>query len=291
MSVDYQILLEKYNLLCEENDNLKEEIMHLRSILTPSVGQVSNVSEAPKGNGINKRSSPEDKIALFRSLFKGREDVFARRWYSKTTDKSGYQPVCENEWDEKMCDKKMYKCSSCPNRKLVALTDKDIYKHLSGKDLYGRDVIGIYPMLQDETCCFLCADFDEENYRRDVIAFKSTCTELNVPAYIERSRSGNGAHVWIFFSEHVSVRTARRLGSGILTRAMERANISFKSYDRLFPNQDTMPKGGFGNLIALPLQGMARKNSNSLFVDEHFIPYPDQWAFLSEVKRLSCENA
>lgn len=291
MSEDYQILLEKYNLLRDENEKLKEEIKHLHSLLMPSTVQILETSEPLQKGGINKYSSPEEKIALFRSLFKGREDVFARRWYSKTTDKSGYQPVCENEWDEKLCDKKMYKCSSCPNRKLVALTDKDIYKHLSGKDLYGRDVVGIYPMLQDETCCFLCADFDEENHRRDVIAFKSTCDELNVPAYIERSRSGNGAHVWIIFSEPVSACIARRLGSGILTRAMERANISFKSYDRLFPNQDTMPKGGFGNLIALPLQGMARKNGNSLFVDEDFIPYPDQWAFLSEVKRLSCENA
>lgn len=290
MSEDYQILFEKYNLLCDENKKLKEEIKHLHSLLTLSDGQIPEISEPLKKGSVNKYSSPEDKIVLFRSLFKGREDVFARRWYSKTTDKSGYQPVCENEWDEKLCDKKRYKCSSCPNRKLVALTDKDIYKHLSGKDLYGRDVIGIYPLLQDETCCFLCADFDEANYRRDVIAFKNTCDELNVPAYIERSRSGNGAHVWVFFCEPVSARTARRLGSGILTRAMERADISFKSYDRLFPNQDTMPKGGFGNLIALPLQGMARKNGNSLFVNEEFIPYLDQWAFLSETKRLSCEN-
>ena len=289
MKDDHFILLEKYNLLLEENKKLKAELALLKGetdIVTPEAKTDNQLSKS----SINKHSSPEEKIKLFRSLFKGREDVFARRWYSKTTDKSGYQPVCENEWNEELCDKKKYKCSVCPNRKLMPLTDKDIYRHLSGKDSYGRDVVGIYPMLADETCLFLCADFDEENFKADVTAFRKTCQEFDIPVSVEISRSGNGAHAWIFFSEPVLASVARKLGSGILTRTMEKSNLSFKSYDRFFPNQDTMPKGGFGNLVALPLQGNARKNGNSLFVDENFIPYSDQWEYLDSVQKLSPEK-
>ena len=172
----------------------------------------------------------------------------------------------------------------------MSLTDKDIYKHLSGKDSYGRDVVGIYPMLTDEACLFLCADFDEENFKSDVTAFRKTCEEFDIPISVEISRSGNGAHAWIFFEEPVSASVARKLGSGVLTKTMEQSNLSFKSYDRFFPNQDTMPKGGFGNLVALPLQGNARKNGNSLFVDKDFIPYSDQWAYLGSVQKLSSER-
>ena len=289
MKDDYFILLEKYNLLLEENKKLKAELVCLKGktdIATPEAKTDNQLSMS----STNKHSSPEEKIALFRSLFRGREDVFARRWYSKTLDKSGYQPVCENEWNEDFCDKKKYKCSDCPNRKLMSLTDKEIYRHLSGKDLYGRDVVGIYPMLADETCLFLCADFDEESFKSDVSAFRKTCEEFDIPVSVELSRSGNGAHAWIFFYEPVSASVARKLGSGILTRTMETANLSFKSYDRFFPNQDTMPKGGFGNLVALPLQGNARKNGNSVFVDENFIPYSDQWAYLGSRQKLSPER-
>lgn len=289
MKDEYSNMLEKYNLLLEENKKLKAEL----ALLKDKTGLVMPEAEATPQisiSSINKHSSPEEKINLFRSLFKGREDVFARRWYSKATDKSGYQPVCKNEWNEEFCDKKKYKCSICPNRKLMSLTDKDIYKHLSGKDSYGRDVVGIYPMLTDETCLFLCADFDEENFKSDVTAFRKTCEEFDIPISVEISRSGNGAHAWIFFEEPVSASVARKLGSGVLTKAMEQSNLSFKSYDRFFPNQDTMPKGGFGNLVALPLQGNARKNGNSLFVDKDFIPYSDQWAYLGSVQKFSSER-
>lgn len=289
MKDEYSDMLEKYNLLLEENKKLKAEL----ALLKDKTGLVMPEAEATPQisiSSINKHSSPEEKINLFRSLFKGREDVFARRWYSKPTDKSGYQPVCENEWNEELCDKKKYKCSICPNRKLMSLTDKDIYKHLSGKDSYGRDVVGIYPMLTDETCLFLCADFDEENFKSDVTAFRKTCEEFDIPISVEISRSGNGAHAWIFFEEPVSASVARKLGSGVLTKTMEQSNLSFKSYDRFFPNQDTMPKGGFGNLVTLPLQGNARKNGNSLFVDKDFIPYSDQWAYLGSVQKLSSER-
>ena len=288
----YRELLLRYNELESENKRLLDENLQLRRTLGFAEIHEENI-EKPVTDvaSVNKYSSSKEKIELFRSLFHGREDVFAKRWQSTTSGKSGYQPVCENEWAEGLCDKRTYKCSNCPNRSLKPLTDDDVYKHLEGKDGLGRDVIGIYPMLRDEICQFLCADFDEEAFEKDVSSFREVCLELDVPVCVERSRSGNGAHAWIFSDTPVSAATARKLGSGILTNAMEkRGELSFKSYDRLFPNQDTMPDGGFGNLAALPLQGLARKSGNSVFVDEHFHPYEDQWAYLSTVKRLSANK-
>lgn len=236
--------------------------------------------------------SLEEKVALFRSLFQGREDIFARRWFSPTTGKSGYQPVCSREWIREFCDKKKYKCIECPYREFQPLGYNDIYRHLEGKDPNGRDVVGVYAILPDNTCSFLCCDFDdkscEHGYQKDVMAYVSVCRDWDVPAYIERSRSGNGAHVWILFDEPMKARTARCLGNVILTEAMEREGMmSFKSYDRFFPNQDFMPTGGFGNLVALPLQGRARKDGNSVFVDDNFMPITDQWSYLQGMKKMS----
>ena len=288
----YRELLLRYNELERENTRLSEENLQLRRQLGFAEIPEENI-EKPVTDvaSVNKYSSSKEKIELFRSLFRGREDVFARRWQSTTSGKSGYQPVCENEWAEGLCDKRKYKCANCPNRMLKSLNDEDIYKHLEGKDGLARDVVGIYPMLQDETCHFLCADFDDEGFEKDVSAFREVCKELDIPICVERSRSGNGAHAWIFFDTPISAAIARKFGSGILTNAMEkRGELSFKSYDRLFPNQDTMPEGGFGNLVALPLQGLARKVGNSVFVDEQFHPYDDQWAYLSTVKRVSADT-
>jgi superfamily II DNA or RNA helicase len=225
--------------------------------------------------------SPEGKIKLFRSLFRGRNDVYALRWESRN-GRSGYSPACPREWE--MADDGSYKLKKdLRNREYFPLTDEVIRNHLTGKC-----TIGIYPLLTDESCWFLAADFDKKTWQDDARAFLETSREMGVPAALERSRSGNGGHVWIFFEQPLSASVARKLGCLILTRTMEcRHQIGLDSYDRFFPNQDTMPKGGFGNLIALPLQHEPRKNGDSVFLDDDFRPYPDQWQFLSTIKRIS----
>lgn len=234
---------------------------------------------------INNFSSPLEKIALFRSYFRGREDLYPRRFENRTSGKSGYSPACGNEWVRGICEKPRIKCSDCNYRRFLPITDEVIHWHLTGKDSSGRDfVLGTYPLLLDETCFFLAADFDKTSWEEDSSAFMQTCKRLGLSAALERSRSGKGAHVWLFFSESISASLARKLGCHILTETMEnRPDIGFDSYDRLFPNQDTMPTGGFGNLIALPLQKKARSKGNSVFIDEKLNPYEDQWAFLSSV--------
>ncbi|HVS30722.1 MAG TPA: DEAD/DEAH box helicase family protein [Thermoanaerobaculia bacterium] len=169
------------------------------------------------------------------------------------------------------------------------MTDDVVRWHLSGHDDAGQPfVAGIYPMLRDEACFFLAVDFDKTGWREDATAFAETCRALNLPAAIERSRSGQGAHVWLFFEQAIAATLARRLGSYLLTETMERRpEAGLDSYDRFFPNQDTLPQGGFGNLIALPLQKQARERGNSIFLDDDLIPYPDQWAFLSTVDRIA----
>jgi superfamily II DNA or RNA helicase/very-short-patch-repair endonuclease len=237
---------------------------------------------------VTKDSTPAEKIALFRSLFRGREDVYPRRFESRKTGKAGYAPACANEWVPGVCEKPRIKCAKCRSRRFLPVTDEVVRWHLSGRDFLGRDfVMGIYPMLLDETCCFLAVDFDRENWQADTGAFLETCEKLAIPAALERSRSGNGGHVWFFFEEPIAAGVARRLGSHILTETMERRpDLGLDSYDRLFPNQDTLPKGGFGNLVALPLQKRARERDNSVFLDAQLNPHLDQWAFLSTINRI-----
>ena len=228
------------------------------------------------------------KVELFRSLFRGRTDIFPLRWENLKTGKSGYAPACANEWKRGLCEKPRIKCSACANQAFLEVTDQVIAHHLRGQGPSGASfVAGVYPVLPDDTCWFLAADFDEAEWRRDVEAFAQTCRAWDVPVAIERSRSGNGAHAWIFFDEPVSASLARRLGSALITETLDRApDVGFASYDRLFPSQDTVPTGGFGNLIALPLQGLARQAGNSVFLDRDLSPYDDQWAYLAGVRRL-----
>ena len=238
---------------------------------------------AGRGGVITNRSPTRDKLALFRTLFGGREDVYPRRWENAGKGKAGYAPVCANEWKRGVCHKPRVRCGACPNQAFVPVTDKAVEGHLRG-----RHTLGVYPMLADDTCRFLAADFDKETWRRDAGAYLAACRAKGIPAALERSRSGNGAHVWFFFEEPVAASLARRLGAHLLTEAMERnPDIGFRSYDRFFPSQDTLPQSGFGNLIALPLQGGPRESGNSVFLDGDFEPLPDQWSFLSGLRRLS----
>ena len=232
---------------------------------------------------ITNRSPTRDKIALFRALFAGREDVYPRRWENAGKGKAGYAPVCANEWQRGVCQKPRVRCGACPNQAFLPITDAALEGHLRG-----HHTLGVYPMLADDTCRFLAADFDKETWRCDAGAFLAACRAKDVPAALERSRSGNGAHVWFFFKEPVAASLARRLGAHLLTEAMERnPDIGLRSYDRFFPSQDTLPQGGFGNLIALPLQGGPRESGNSVFLNSDFEPWPDQWSFLSGLRRLS----
>ncbi len=241
-------------------------------------------AERQKSNPVPPLSdslSPEQKIAIFRNLFRGRTDIFASRWQNQQ-GRSGYSVACDNEWIQGVCNKPRIKCLDCTHRQFSKLNDQVLYRHLAG-----RQVVGLYPLLQDNTCHLLAADFDKGNWQDEVKAMSRACTEYGVPHAVEISRSDNGAHLWIFFDDKVPANEARLLGFGLLDKAMEFfPNLSFDSYDRLFPNQDILPEGGFGNLIALPLQREARQAGNSAFVDKELNVIEDQWQHLAQIKRL-----
>jgi superfamily II DNA or RNA helicase len=272
-----------------ELDRLKNE----PPLSESPVSQSASITQDIGNQGINNLSSPEDKIALFRSLFRGREDLYARRFESRKTGKAGYQPVCKNEWVRELCEKPRITCGLCPHRSFEPVTGEVIRNHLAGSTFNNRGaatpfVMGIYPLLQNETCHLLALDFDKQSWQEDVKAFFETCEAEGIPAGIERSRSGNGAHVWIFFTQPISASKARKLGSFLMTRTLDRRpEIGLDSFDRFFPNQDTLPKGGFGNLIALPLQKAARAQNHSLFLEPSMIPYPDQWQYLASIQRVT----
>jgi len=278
-----QFLIDQISSLNRE----RESLLHSAAIKESQI-------QYPSGN-FTQSSSEDEKIRLFHSLFRGRQDVYARRFESRKTGKSGYQPDCSNEWRAGICQKPQIRCNRCEHRQFVPISESVIQKHLRGRDPADREgkdfTIGIYPLLLDETCWFLAVDFDKSTWQKDAQAFRETCALHGVPVSLERSRSGNGAHIWIFFSEQVPARLARSLGSLLLTETMERRpEISLASYDRFFPNQDTMPERGFGNLIALPLQRGPRTRGNTVFVDENLTPYPDQWSYLSSVNRLALDE-
>ncbi len=332
LSLQKEKLVDIISTLSESNINFKNQLLLLISEKKSSVENSSDNAVISDSNQakyeiqsncndefslepVSKKSSPQEKINLFKSLFIGREDVFALRWSNAKSGKSGYSPVCENKWQSGKCDMKKYSCADCPFKLPVRLSDQYIFNHLAGRDSVCRDVIGLYPLMEGDLCQFLALDFDAhapkaqtsitsthangaiatyEHYKTvpfqwkfDILAVKKVCNEYSIPSYMEISRSGNGAHLWIFFSEKVPAKQARNLGANLLKAAMKQNHsISFESFDRMFPNQDEMPKGGYGNLIALPLQGHSVKQGHSVFVDDVFRPFDDQWAYLSSVQKL-----
>lgn len=274
------------SLLEEKIRKLDEQIAVLTGLRRKYLQRLESInsyteisSPAPSST---RELTQEEKITLFMSYFRGRDEVYARLWVNDRTGKRGYSPACKNEWVRPLCRKPAVKCSECPNKEFYPLDERAINQHILGKH-----VVGIYPMLPDETCHFLAVDFDKEQWFEDVGALKSVCCNEGIQVVIERSRSGAGGHLWIFFDQAIPAALARQLGSYLITKTMhQRYQMDMKSYDRLFPNQDTMPKGGFGNLIALPLQKEAARMGNSLFIDDAGVPYTDQWEFLTSVRKI-----
>jgi superfamily II DNA or RNA helicase/very-short-patch-repair endonuclease len=237
---------------------------------------------------VHHRSPPEAKIALFRSLFRGRDDVYPRRFENRWTGKSGYQPACGNEWLPGVCEKPRIKCLACSHQRFLSVTDDAVRSHLTGKDEFGREfVMGIYPLLRDESCFLLVVDLNKVGWREDALTILEVCRRLDLAAVLERSRSGNGGHVWLFFDQAIPATLARKLGAHLVTEAMERRPaIGLDTYDRFVPDQDTLPHTGLGSSIALPLQKRARAVGNSVFLDDSLVPHADQWAFLSSIHKI-----
>lgn len=277
-------LKDRLKALEEEKQKILQELIVLesqnKSISRPTadIRGIKILSRPPEPN--------DEKVRLFLDLFRCRQDVFPKYWENPKNGKKGYSPVCLNEWQKPLCDKPKIKCSDCKNQKFARFDS-----HAAENHLKGLQVIGTYSILENDNCTFLACDFDEENWQRDTFLFKEQAAMLGVEALVERSRSGNGAHAWIFFYEPIPARLARSLGTLILSKCVEANHrISLKSYDRFFPNQDYLPEGGFGNLIALPLQRMAREKGNSLFINDDLTPYADQWKILSEVRRIGAAD-
>ncbi|MHB9099519.1 MAG: TOTE conflict system archaeo-eukaryotic primase domain-containing protein, partial [Syntrophales bacterium] len=295
-------LLEQYRALLAENSALREEneILKARLGITdpsrpnpprdpenhlPLAYEAPDLPEKKPLRGAPSLLDPAEKIQLFMSLFKGREDVYAKRWQNRE-GRAGYAPVCRNEWKTGLCRKPTVKCFDCRHQSYDALDEKVIEAHLRGSI-----VAGLYPLRRDDFCHLLAVDFDEQGWQWDCATLREVCDTFGIPVALERSRSGNGAHAWFFFMDPIPASLARKFGSSLLTCAMSRRHeVSFKSYDRFFPNQDTLPKGGFGNLIALPLQKTSRDQGNSVFMDENFHPHEDQWGFMVGIRRLSEEE-
>ncbi len=261
------------NELINENRRLKEENKKLKALL-----KEHNIDYDACNDVV---FSTADKLKIYMSYFKGREDVYAEKYIKD--GKKNYVKVCENRFARGLCDLQKYKhCTGCPNEMRKTLSDEIIYNHSIGKKSYA-----IYPIMNNE-CYFLAIDFDDSQFKECANAYKSECNKMGIDSIIELSQSGKGAHVWIFFEKAISCKKARRLGDYILTLAMENnKNISFKSYDRFFPSQDIVDKEGLGNCIALPLQGECVRNGTSVFVDSEFIAFGNQIKALSETQKVS----
>ncbi len=261
------------------------------SKLEEDIGLLEERLNQENNNFLGISMTKEEKIKIFMDYFKGRDDTYPYLSIDKKDpNKKYYVPACENEWKNGVCNKTISKpCKTCQYRVNKPLTQEIYEQHLIGH------TIGIYPLLDDETCYFLAFDFDnkkdEKNVKDDVLAFWSICEECNVPIAVEKSRSGKGCHIWIFFMEKVKAITARKLGSLLLSKTMEiRENLSISSFDRMFPSQDYLPNGGYGNLIVLPFQKESTSYGNTLFIDKYFIPYKNQWGYLKSIKKISENN-
>ncbi|MDA8202085.1 MAG: DEAD/DEAH box helicase family protein [Chloroflexi bacterium] len=276
--------------LRREIEQLRAENARLRALLAARPEAVGGQSVSPIPTAmtlfgedepllpkVDARSSAEEKIALFRALFAGRHDVYAAHWDNPRTGKAGWSPAVVGGPAN----------ARRPDRAYLPLTDAVFEAHLSG-----RVHVGLYPLLADDACRLLASDFDGRSWQLDARAYQDAARAMGVEASVERSRSGDGAHVWIFFTEAVPASVARRIGVHLLREAMTvRAELDLASYDRLFPAQDFVPKGSFGNLIALPLQGQSRRKGTTVFLDDSLEPFEDQWAFLSSVRRVSAAAA
>ena len=285
----------------KENRQLKKRIEYLEKLLDKHHIVYHQIEK--ENHFINSEVITPRHAIIFYRLFKGRKDVYSQRHINKD-GRVGYYPQCENFWKNEICLKKTnkkIKCKDCPNKKWKVLNQRVVMEHLKGNDINGNDVIGIYPMLEDETTNLLVFDFDnhevgtdgenvDNSWKEEVNALREICQLHQIDILVERSRSGRGAHLWIFFDQPLPAITARRFGRALLNIGAQSINLkTFQTYDRMIPAQDHLADDGLGNLIALPLQGQALKKQNSAFVDENWNVYPHQWECLEKVKKLSLE--
>ncbi len=302
--------------LKEHIKDLEQENAYLKAVLQNAGIEYSQITEsspivqkkfyyADQGARIIPAEITRNRARQFFSYFWGRMDVYTRRSQNKTNGKSGYYPQCDNFWRRGICPKASgykVKCKDCNNRSWTALEGTQIENHLKGIKEDASDVIGIYPLFPDGSCRFLVFDFDnhdkgadehdyantDESWIGEVNALREICNVNNIPVLVERSRSGKGAHVWLFFDKPVPAMLARKFGFALLDKGAESVNMtSFRFYDRMLPAQDFLVDGELGNLIALPLQGQALKEGNSAFIDTDWNAYPDQWKALLTTLKIS----
>ena len=296
---------DQYNELTEHIKKLEAENQYLKKLLDDAgipYDKPDNNSEKDEPSVVSIKEEPITKelVQFYYSMFKGRRDVYSLRSGKPNakTGKHGYYTQCDNFWKAGLCGKKdgkNTKCQSCPNQKYKPLTGDVIYAHLTGVKEDCSDVVGLYPVWPDETCNYLVFDFDNHDessnsvkWQEEANALRAICADNDVSCLVERSRSGKGAHVWIFFEKAINIKKARLFGTALLDKGAESVNQqTFDTYDRMIPAQDKLPEGGLGNLVALPLQGRAVKNGNSVFVDENWLPYYDQWSVLKNIGKLS----
>ena len=302
-------LQSRIQALEDENRLLKERLeeagVSYADIVSGDAEGVVELYDPDQGARI-KKFDVTDKIAsdFFMMFCRGRKDVYDLRYTNPKTGKNGYYTQCFNRWDRgcHIQKKDGVRCKDCELRAYKPVTLPLIKAHMNGTDPNGNDVVAIYPMLENNLCQLLVFDFDnhakgaeqedyaniDDGWKEEINALRHICKNLDVDAAVERSRSGRGAHLWIFFKEMVPARLARRFGFALLEKGAESVNLkSFKYYDRMIPTQDALPEGGLGNVIALPLQGMALKSGNSAFIDENWNAYEDQLNVLAGTRRLT----